>query len=213
MGLTVAHADALMRAVSSCIWKAICTTDGPLPERRLGKDLPFADICMDYAGLFELKGARRRPRKKIHVLVITCMAICMTHFEPSSCMKMSEVANTLSRFTDIRGIPKSITTDNQTSSVKADKDLQEWALALNAAQVQQAVSSWQRPTRAPNSTPSGFWKKLRVLEVDPVRSLFGSLCPCLECAGKNPTSAQFIDSFRCCSIEELNWGQFLVGGA
>jgi hypothetical protein len=81
---------------------------------------------MDYAGPFELKMGRAKARKKVWVLVLTCMATRAVHFEPTGGMETTHVINALSRFIDIRGTPVTITSDNQTSFVKANKTLSEW---------------------------------------------------------------------------------------
>jgi hypothetical protein len=101
--------------------------EAALPVTRLGQNLrAFADTGMDYAGPFELKMGRAKARKKVWVLVLTCMATRAVHFEPTGGMETTHVINALSRFIDIRGTPVTITSDNQTSFVKANKTLSEW---------------------------------------------------------------------------------------
>ena len=107
--------------------KAIHQKMAPLPERRLGDKLKaFQHVGLDFAGPFELKMGRAKARKKVWVLVLTCMVVRAVHFEPTGGMDSTHVVNALSRFCDMRGVPDTITSDNQTSFHKANKELCEW---------------------------------------------------------------------------------------
>ena len=54
----------------------------PLPNRCLGQKLkPFDNVGLDFAGPFEIKMGRGRARKKVYVLVLTCMVTRGFHFE------------------------------------------------------------------------------------------------------------------------------------
>jgi hypothetical protein len=66
---------------------------------------PFADTGLDYAGPFEHKMGRGKARKKVWVLVLTCLATRAVHFEPTGGMETTNVLNAISRFADIRGTP------------------------------------------------------------------------------------------------------------
>ena len=110
--------------------------EASLPISRLGQQMrPFADTGMDYAGPFELKMGRAKARKKIYVLVLTCMAVRAVHFEPTGGMETTDVFNAISRFVDIRGVPETITSDNQTSFVKMNKDLLEWVKSVDFPEI------------------------------------------------------------------------------
>jgi hypothetical protein len=53
----------------------------PLPERRVGSQVrAFEHVGLDFAGPFELKVGRARARKKVWVLVLTCMVVRAVHF-------------------------------------------------------------------------------------------------------------------------------------
>ena len=120
----------------------------PLPTRRLGDRLrPFAHVGMDFAGPFEVKMGRGRPRKKLFVLVLTCMAIRAVHLETTGGTDTTHVVNAISRFIDLRGLPESITTDNQTSFQRADKDLAEWVKAINFEVLQEKVAAKRSSSR------------------------------------------------------------------
>ena len=119
-----------------------------LPERRLGEKMrPFTHVGMDYAGPFEVKVGRGKPRKKLQVLVLTCMSVRAVHLEATGGMDTTHVLNAISRFVDVRGLPETITTDNQTSFQKADKDLGEWIAAIDFEALQAETGGGFRPAR------------------------------------------------------------------
>jgi len=105
----------------------------PLPPRRLGETRlrAFTDVGIDYAGPFSIVMGRGIRRKKIYILVMTCMATRAIHLEPTGGMDTTDVLNAISRFTDIRGTPISITSDNQTSFQKANQDLIDWIASID----------------------------------------------------------------------------------
>jgi len=54
--------------------KAFTQQQAALPLRRLGeKTRPFCHVGMDFAGPFEVKVGRGKPRKKLYILILTCM--------------------------------------------------------------------------------------------------------------------------------------------
>jgi hypothetical protein len=99
----------------------------------------FNDVGMDFAGPFEIKQGRGKPKKKIYILVLTCMSTRAVHLEATGGMDTTHVINALSRFTDTRGIPESIVSDNQTSFIKAEKDLAEWIESIDFEKVQREL--------------------------------------------------------------------------
>jgi hypothetical protein len=115
-----------------------------LPSGRLGPRLrAFADSGMDYAGPFEIKMGRGRPRKKVWILLVTCLATRAVHLEATGGMETTHVINALSRLADIRGVPETMVTDNQTSFTKADKDLQEWLKSLDFEQIRRTTRNFR----------------------------------------------------------------------
>jgi hypothetical protein len=115
-----------------------------LPSGRLGPKMrAFADCGMDYAGPFEIKMGRGRQRNKVWILLITCLATRAVHLEPTGGMETTHVINALSRLVDIRGVPETMVTDNQTSFSKADKDLQAWLETLDFQRIQQATRNFR----------------------------------------------------------------------
>ena len=113
-----------------------------LPSGRVGRRLrAFADSGMDYAGPFEVKMGRGKPRKKVWILLITCLATRAVHLEVTGGMETSHVINALSRFVDIRGVPETMVSDNQTSFSKSDKDLQAWLQSLDFEKIRHATQN------------------------------------------------------------------------
>lgn len=113
----------------------------PLPTGRLGEKLrAFAHVGMDFAGPFEVKVGRGKPRRKLWVLLLTCLSTRAVHLEASRGMDTTHVVNALSRFSDVRGVPETITCDNQTSFQKSDKDLQDWFSAANLEVLKQQTN-------------------------------------------------------------------------
>jgi len=126
--------------------KVASQLEAALPERRLGEKMrAFTHVGMDYAGPFEVKVGRGKPRKKLQVLVLTCMAVRAVHLEATGGMDTTHVLNAISRFVDVRGLPETITTDNQTSFQKADKDLTEWIQTLDFEQLRAGTAGGFRP--------------------------------------------------------------------
>ena len=118
----------------------------PLPERRSAQKLkPFDNVGLDYAGPFDIKMGRARNRKKIYVLVLTCMVTRAVHLEPTGGMTTVNVIDALSRFVDVRGVPTTLTSDNQTSFRKADRELIEWYKSIDWDHVQSATGLGFRP--------------------------------------------------------------------
>ena len=74
-------------------------------------------------GPLELKVVRGKPRKKVYVLVLTCMVTRGVHFKATGGMETPDVINIISRFTNVRGVRETITSDNQTSFRKEDKEI------------------------------------------------------------------------------------------
>ena len=117
-----------------------------VPERRIGSKMcAFEHVGIDFAGPFELKMGRAKARKKVWVLVLTCMTIRAVHFEVTGGMDTSHVINAISRFTDVRGIPSSITSDNQTSFHKANVELTDWYKTIDWEKVSRNTGFDFRP--------------------------------------------------------------------
>ena len=118
----------------------------PLPERRVGTQMrAFEHVGLDFAGPFELKVGRAKARKKVWILVLTCMVVRAVHFEVTGGLDTTCVINALSRFCDVRGIPETITSDNQASFHKADDELVEWYASIDWDRVVMETSFGFKP--------------------------------------------------------------------
>jgi hypothetical protein len=68
----------------------------PLPDRRLGVKLkPFNNVGLDFAGPFDIKMGRGKIRKKVYVLVLTCMVTRGVHLETTAAWTL-HMSSTLS---------------------------------------------------------------------------------------------------------------------
>ena len=104
----------------------------PLPKIRICEEVrPFFKVGLDFAGPFHIKMGRAKARKQMSVLVITCLQVRAVHFEVTEGQTTKHVLNAISRFADLRGVPDTIISDNQTSFHKADKDLREWIQSID----------------------------------------------------------------------------------
>ncbi len=91
----------------------------------------FAQCGLDFAGPFELKTAGRgKARLKTYLLLFTCLQTPAVHLELTEAMSMSATLNAISRFVDIRGMPTSILSDNFSTFVSKDKDLENWVRTI-----------------------------------------------------------------------------------
>jgi len=66
-----------------------------------------------------------------YVLLITCMHTRGVHFELSEDQTTDAVLQALIRFSSIRGYPSTIYSDNQTSLVRAGKEMHAWVKDLD----------------------------------------------------------------------------------
>jgi len=113
----------------------------PLPEFCLAKTLrAFETTGLDFAGPFELKVGRRIARKKVSVLVLTCMTTRAVHFEVTEQQDTSSVLNAVSRFCSVRGVPDIILSDNQTSFRSSSRELEEWVKSLDFNYLQERTN-------------------------------------------------------------------------
>jgi len=83
---------------------------------------PFAETGLDFSGPFSIKVGRGKIRKQMFILVLTCMNTRCVHFEISEDQKTSSVLNALSRFSNLRGAPSMLKSNNQTSFVPQRKN-------------------------------------------------------------------------------------------
>jgi hypothetical protein len=93
--------------------------------------LAFAKCGLDFAASFELKAAGRgKARLKTYLLLFTCLQTQAVHLELTEAMSMSATLNVISRFVNIRGMPTLILSDNFSTFVSKDKDLENWVRTI-----------------------------------------------------------------------------------
>ena len=87
-----------------------------LPSCRLEQAPPFQNVGMDVFGHFFVKEGlhtrRSAGQKKVWALIVVCMPSRAVHLEPLVDMTTSAFMNAFTRFTAVRGVPKTIRSDN-----------------------------------------------------------------------------------------------------
>ena len=112
-----------------------------LPIFRQGEKLKAFDaVGIDFAGPYSLRVGRGKIRKKSYILVMTCMTTRAVHLEATGGMETVHVINAISRFSDVRGVPSKIISDNQTSFTRANKELIEWYESIDWTEVERKTS-------------------------------------------------------------------------
>ena len=129
---------------------------GNLPKFRVGASLrPFTKVGVDYAGPFLTKSGRGRVRNKRWLCLFTCLEIRAVHLEVAFGLDTSSFLNCLWRFTNRRGLPELIISDNGSNFVKADKELSLLVKNLDTEDIKAKTShkgiSWKfNPPCAPH---------------------------------------------------------------
>ena len=100
----------------------------PLPKSRQVMSPTFQDISLDLIGPVEIRDTvKRRTRKKVWVLVITCLVTRAISIDVTEDYSMDTVLQTLRRFIALRGSPRSIFSDKGSQLQAAAKELKSWA--------------------------------------------------------------------------------------
>jgi hypothetical protein len=130
-----------------------------LPQRS------FSETGLDFAGPFEIVQGRGKVRRQQFVLVLTCLQTRAVHFEPTRDQTTSSVINALTRFSAIRGRPRKIVSDNQTSFKGASKELKTFYgyFRENLKQIEGALNTFEEPIEWSFITPrsphfGGAWE-------------------------------------------------------
>jgi hypothetical protein len=120
------------RCCAFCIKKRATSAEqleAPLPLTRFDQETrPFTNTGMDFLGPFKVK-MRRATRAAsgevdAYVLLFTCYTVRAVHLEVTYGLNTQTVYNALSRFCDRRGVPSVLYSDNQTSFVALNKELE-----------------------------------------------------------------------------------------
>lgn len=98
---------------------------GNLPYSRVNTSRPFANTGIDYCGPIELKMSKGRSPKtcKGYISIFVCMAVKAVHLEVVSDLTAETFLAAFKRFASRRGIPSKIYSDNGTTFVRANKEL------------------------------------------------------------------------------------------
>ena len=133
----IIHAKSLLRKVllncSYCKRQKILPTPplmSDLPaERVLVPTSPFIHTRIDYFGPLLVKFSRKtrsnQAISKQHGAIFTCLASCAFHIELAGDLSTDSFTLALRRFTARRGNPKTITSDNGTNFVGAQRELSD----------------------------------------------------------------------------------------
>ncbi len=142
---------------------------GHLPSDRVDNSshFPFQRVGLDFAGPFLIRqGHTRRPVKvKSYICLFVCLHTRAIHLELCLDLTAETFLAALSRFTDRRGLPSSIHSDNGKNLVGAARELTECYALLQSNNFKQAIShlatiqriEWHfSPARAPHF--GGLWE-------------------------------------------------------
>jgi len=140
---------------------------GQLPAVRVQSDFPFYKSGVDYAGPISIRvgGPKSRVFSKAYLALFVCMVTRAVHVEVVSELSTKIFLAALGRFTARRGIPYSIHSDNATTFVGANNELQELHDFFASPETQKEIYnftsilniSWHFiPPRAPHF--GGLWE-------------------------------------------------------
>ena len=109
----------------------------PLPVERLQPCPPFTNVCVDYFGLFQVKGeVQKRVCGKAYGVLITCLAVRAVYVDVAADQTTDGFFQVLRRFASRHGWPKKFYSDGGTQLVGASKELQEQISALDWEEIQ-----------------------------------------------------------------------------
>ena len=212
------------------VYARTCTQQiGQLPANRVTPTSPFNHTGADFAGPIMVKRGYTRARtlEKTYICLFICMATKAVHLEVVRDLSCAGFLAALRCFIARRGCPETLTTDNGTNFIGAQKELKGLYDILNAPSVQNAVDryctaqniKWSHtPARSPHF--GGLWEaavklmQLLLTKVIGPNNLFidelSSLTVEIE-AALNSRPLIPIDSVADDGIEVLTPGHFLVG--
>ena len=99
---------------------------GSHTEERIKPSYPFANICIDLFGPYEVKDCFRKTiLKKVYAAIFTCLFSRAVYFDIVMDYSTEEFLQTFRRFVTIRGYPEVIYSDSGTQLVGANRQLQE----------------------------------------------------------------------------------------
>ena len=158
-----------MCSMSSQFFKTLNQLMGQLPADRVDdtSPFPFQRVGLDFAGLFLIhQGHMRRPvNDKSYICLFICLRTRAIHLELCLDLTTETFLAALSRYTDCRGLPSSIYSDNGKNLVRAARELSKCYTLLQSADLRQSIShlatiqriKWHfMPAHAPHF--GGLWE-------------------------------------------------------
>ena len=129
----------------------------PLPKKRLAESMrAFSKVGIDYGGPFKVTTGRGRAKQLRYLCLFTCFSTRAVHLEIAYSLDTSSFINAFWRFSNRRGIPEHVTTDNGTQFVGAEKELRNLLGKLDTERIVRETSMkgirWDfNPPRTPHS--------------------------------------------------------------
>ena len=140
---------------------------GQLPTNRVVPTSPFHHTGADFAGPIKVK--RGHTRKPVHIDTYICVFVCMAtkavHLEMVFNLTTEDFLAALRRFVARRGFPETLTTDNGSNFIGAQRELQKMYQLLNSSETQSSLDrfctshsiKWMHsPARSPHF--GGLWE-------------------------------------------------------
>ena len=151
----------------------------PLPDFRVPKEkltAPFLSTGIDCAGPF------RCASRKVWVVVFTCCEYRAVHFELISSMSTEAFLMAFQRFISIRGLPKSVISDNGTNFVGASNVLKDLIRKVDCDTIKSKFSEVDWHFTTPHCPHSGgvFERMVKSMKQALHKIIGGSLNPSIE---------------------------------
>ncbi|XP_065195672.1 uncharacterized protein LOC135827076 [Sycon ciliatum] len=128
----------------------------PLPKVRVSLPLrAFGRVSVDYAGPFMTKQGHGKTQHKRYLCLFTCLQTRAVHLELSYALTTDSFLQAYVRFTNRRGVPIDVISDNGTNFVGATNELAQLVKQLDAEAIQRQTvdqqTSWRfNPPAAPH---------------------------------------------------------------
>lgn len=112
---------------------------GDIPKERSEKcEFPFTYTGLDYFGPIMAKYGRRY--EKVYGALFTCLTTRGIHVELASSLTTNSALMALTRFMNLRGVPKKVFSDHGSNFVGADNELKEFIQNLDNETIQDKMS-------------------------------------------------------------------------
>ena len=136
---------------------------GDPPAEQIVESFAFQFTVMDYCGPFYTKDSTHKLQKS-YAAIFICFTTKAIHLEPVDNLTKEDCLDTLTRFTGRRGTPQAIYSDNSTTIIGAQGELQfrrllrdeEFKDLINNFASQNHIDLFTIPPRTPNF--GGLWE-------------------------------------------------------